>query len=106
LAMRPRKARHPPYVQPRVGVPLDDRCEVLHGEILSAWNNAKTQLRIPATERLFYCEQEPPDSAKLAAQQEPTAGGGSPQPVDRSDAKMNRLRRTRPDRLRRPQPSE
>jgi len=30
LAVRARKPRYPPNVQARVGVPLDDRCKVLH----------------------------------------------------------------------------
>ena len=51
LAMRARKARHPPDIQACLGVPLDDRRKVLHGEVLSVWNDTKTLIVVPAAER-------------------------------------------------------
>ena len=52
LAVRTRKPRHPPHVHTGVGVSLDDRSEVLDGDVLSMWNDTKTPFVTPAAERL------------------------------------------------------
>ena len=51
LAVRTRKTWNPPHVHARVGVPLDDRSEVLHSGVLSIRYDTKTPFVTPAAER-------------------------------------------------------
>jgi len=51
LAVGTRKTWNPPHVHARVGVPLDDRSEVLHSDVLPIRYDTKTAFVTPAAQR-------------------------------------------------------